>query len=198
MMRAIAWVDPVLGSSAKVRVLRALARNPDRSFTEAEIARAIGMSPNTVNLAVRELAGTGVVRLRDFGRAHQVALNRDAPLAGPVLELFRSETTAVDLLARAVRGAVKKGESCVLFGSAARGAMEPTSDVDLLIVAPTWDAAAEASVRIGQAARRVWPAKYRMLHYTPAVVRKKRDTPLLRAIRAEGVLLAGKPLEDFL
>lgn len=197
-MRAIAWLDPVLGSAAKVRVLRALTGGPDKWFTEAELARAIGMSPNTVNLAVRELAGTGVVRLLVLGRAHQVGLNRDSPLAATVSDLFRSEAKAVDLIAQAVRKVLKKGESCVLFGSAARGTMTSKSDVDLLLVASSWDAAAEASVRVGQAARRVWPARYRMLHYTPADLRRKRNTPLLRAVRDEGILLAGKPLEDYL
>lgn len=198
MMRALAWLDPVLGSAAKVRILRALTRSPGRAFTEAELARAVGMSPNTVNLAVRELARTGVVRLLALGRAHEVGLNPDSPLAPAVMDLFQSEVKAVDLLARAIRRVLGRGESCVLFGSAARGTMGPASDVDLLVVAPTWDAAAEASVRVGQAARRVWPAKYRMLHYTPRELRRKWDTPVLASVREEGILLAGVPLEEFL
>jgi predicted nucleotidyltransferase len=197
MTRAIAWVDSALGSAAKVRILRALSRSPDRWFTEAELARAVAMSPNTVNLAVRELAAAGVVRLLALGRAHQVGLNPSSPMSGVVAELFRSETKAVDTLAEAVQKVLKKGESCVLFGSAARGEMVAGSDVDLLIVAPTWDAAAEASLQIGQAARRLFAAKYRMLHYTPSELRRKWDTPLLQAVRREGVLLAGRPLGDF-
>lgn len=198
MMGAIAWLDPVLGSTAKLRVLRILSRTPEAWFTEAELARGIGMSPNTVNLTVRSLAGAGIVRVLVVGRGHQVTWNRDAPLGAAILELFRSETKAVELLAEAIRSVLRETETCVLFGSAARGTMTAASDVDLLVIGPDWDAAAEASVKIGQAARRVYPAKYRMLHYTPSELRKKRNTPLLRTVRQEGVLLGGKPLEEFL
>ncbi|HEV8359707.1 MAG TPA: nucleotidyltransferase domain-containing protein [Candidatus Thermoplasmatota archaeon] len=197
MMPSLTWVDPVLGSTAKVRVLRALSRAPDRVFTEAELARAVRMSPNTVNLAVRDLARAGVVDIRAAGHAHEVRLEQASLLGQAVVELFRAEAGGLDHLARAVRGALKRGESCVLFGSAARGTMTASSDIDLLIVAPTWDAAAEASVRIGQAARRVWPTRYHALHYTPTELRKKWGTPLLRAVREEGVLLGGKPLEEY-
>jgi len=195
-MGAIMWIDPVLGSAGKVRVLRALSRG-GHAFTEAELARAIGMSPNTVNLAVRELEEARVVTVLASGRAHRVALNRGSPFADAVRALFASEAEGVAFLAEAVRAVLAEDESCVLFGSAARGTMRPSSDVDLLIVAHTWDAAAEASVRVGQAARQVCPKRYRMLHYTPAELRRKWDTPLLQAIREEGILLGGRPLEAF-
>lgn len=197
-MPSLAWTEQALGTGAKVRILRVLSGSPDREFLEAEIARATGMSPNTVNLAVRELARAGVLRLNAVGRSHGVRLAADAPFGRAVMQLFESEREAFRELVRSMKAVLPRGVSCVLFGSAARGGMRAGSDLDILLVAPSYDMAAETSLRIRERTQRVHPGPCRILHYTPADLRKRRGTAFLENVLRDGLLIGGRPLEDVL
>lgn len=196
-MPAIAWLESVLGTTSKVRILRVLCSRPDRWLTESEIARAIGMSPNTVNLALPDLVRGGAVEMRSLGRFHEVRLRTGSPQMGAVRRLFESERLLLDRLRAAVAPHVGPRYACILFGSAARGDMGASSDIDLLIVAPTRDRAAELDVDITAALRAVHPGPYRAIHLTPAEVRERWDSSLMKAVRHDGILLGGKPLEAF-
>lgn len=196
-MPTIAWLDSSLGSTSKVRILRALCAQPDRWFTEADLSRAIGMSPNTVNLALGDLTGRGPLEVMVLGRSQKVRLRSRTPKAAALRRLFESETHLFERIRQVVGPRVGRDASCILFGSAARGDMGPGSDVDLLIVAPTKDRAAALDVRITSAARAVHAGPYRALHLTPAEVRARWGSSLLEAIRREGVLLGGKRLEAY-
>lgn len=189
------FLETAFGSRAKVKVLRALATDPRGRMTEAELARAVGMSPNTVNLAVLELEGARLVDREGAARGGSVRLATRAALGRAIADLFREEAGLLARLRRSVRPLVGSRATCVLFGSVARGEEGPGSDLDLAIVAPTHDRAADIAVDVADAARRVLPLPPRFLLYTPAEVRARWDTPLLQALRREGVLLGGKPLE---
>lgn len=79
----------------------------------------------------------------------------------------------------------------------ARGEPTRESDVDVFLVVADHDRPSSLALALGQAAREIHPGPYRTLHVTPGELRARWGSPLLRAIRAESVLLVGVPLERF-
>lgn len=195
-MPSLAWLDPILGTSSKVALLRLLVRRPDLWLTEAEASRQLGLSPNTVNLALRDLRAAGVVESAPGNRPSPVRLS-SSPLRPVLQAMFASESKAIDLLRDAVSPLLMADSACILFGSAARGEMRPNSDIDLLLISPTRDRAARLDVEIVRAGRRIIRRDFRSIHLTPGELRAKWETPLLKSIRKDAVPLGHLRLEDF-
>lgn len=194
-MRPERWMEDLFSSRARIRILRLLATDPSKAWTEREVAAAIQMSPNSVNLALREIARTQILSSRRMGRSHVVKLKDDLQLAKTLQSIFRLEERTWDDLERAIRGAVPRGAACYLFGSTARGEAGPDSDIDLLVAAATQDEADEAAFRVRQAAGRVFPAQLSILAVDRKWLRTRRRHPLLQAILAEGRPLSRATLE---
>lgn len=190
---AIVPLDVVLGSASKVRVVRALVLTP--GLTEAELARSIRMSPNTVNLVVSDLEAAGLLEREGPTRGGRLSLATQRADAEALTALFRDEAGTVDRLRRALRPIVGSTASCILFGSVARGEATSRSDADILVVAKTFDRGTEvcADARLEILKLLPWPARFIIL--TPRDLKAKWDEPVLRNIRQEGLLLAGKPME---
>lgn len=196
-MASFSWLEPALGTPSKVRILRVLCWRPDAWFSEADLSRAIRMSPNTVNLALRDIGRVGLLESQVGGRGHSVRLRASSPMASAIRRLYQTENDAVEDIRRAIRPLVPDGSACILFGSAARGDMGPKSDIDVLFIAPTRDAAATLDVLATRAAYGVFPGRYRSIYLTPTMLRKRWNQPLVESIRRDGVLLGGSPLEAF-
>lgn len=190
---AIIPLDVVLGSASKVRVVRALVLTP--GLTEAELARSVRMSPNTVNLVVSELEAAGILERQGPARGGRLSLAKERADAQALSVLFREEAGTLQRLRAALRPVVGSTASCILFGSVARGEASPRSDADVLVLAKTFDRGTEvcAEARLELIKLLPWPARFIIL--TPRDLRAKWDEPVVRNIRREGLLLAGKPLE---
>lgn len=125
-------------------VLTVLAR-AEQQFTIPTLTSIIGTrSPEGIRQALVRLVGQGVVQQHSVGRAHAYALNRQHLAAEAIIELADLART----LTRRIRDAIGSwGEPPVyaaLFGSAARGSMDPDSDIDLFLLrdeplTPIWD-----------------------------------------------------------
>ncbi|MBI4393196.1 MAG: nucleotidyltransferase domain-containing protein [Euryarchaeota archaeon] len=195
-MPELAWTERALGSASKIRILRLLSRSPDRIFNEAEIARNVRMSPNTVNLALRDLKAGGLVTTHGSGRGEQVQFRSASTFSEPLRRLFKSEEELAQALVSTIAGVLPSDVVCVLFGSVARGEATAESDIDVLLVAKSHDAAAEAGVRVRRAARAIYKGRYNMLHSTPSELRRAWETPLIRSVRTDCIPISTKRLED--
>ncbi len=190
------WAD-VLETPARLAVARLLVRLPDREFTGREVARLVGLSPSTALQALGILVSRGLARRRTVGRAHVFQANRDSYLFGLLEDLLRSEGRVREEMLERARGAVGDGAlSLVLFGSHARGTAGPSSDLDLLVVTAD-PRAMEARL---DALEALFLRRYG-LHVdakvlTPRELRNRSSLPYVRAARAEGVLLAGRSLDE--
>jgi predicted nucleotidyltransferase len=135
-------LDTALGSAAKVRLVRELARLPS-GISGREAALLARLSLSGAQHALRDLEAVGVVRRESTRSQHLYSLNRGSLLVREgLVPLFAAEAARVDEVYRRVRtmlaparGAKALGvKAAVVFGSAARGADRPGSDFDLLVV----------------------------------------------------------------
>lgn len=120
--------EKLLGTS-HAKVYQFLAHQPGEKHMEAEIVGATGVSRSAVNLAVRDLAGAGLIVCESRGRLKFYS----ADPADPVVRQFKVWETVLSLAP--VLGRLRTiARRVVLFGSAARGADATGSDIDLFIV----------------------------------------------------------------
>lgn len=196
-MRPETWVEDLLGTRGRVRVLRALAGSPGRMWTERELARHLRVSPNTVNMAVRALRDAGVVEFRRLGRSHGIRLRPGLVLAQRIEELFAGEARTLQDALDAGASAVPARVACLLYGSTARGDASADSDVDLLVVGRTIGEAEDAAGRIREAMEAVFPLRLSIAALDGASLRKRPREPWLRNALSEGRLLSKTGLEAF-
>lgn len=195
-------LDEVLGSTAKIRILRALM--PLRSPVSGNEARRLAgvHSKKGMRAALEELTDLEILEREQTGRIRLFRINRDHDLIGPLTLLFEAEFKRFAELRQAFhdileRGAVREHTlSIILFGSNARGDARPDSDADLLVVTDT-------ESEIGSVERVLMDAEPEVrrrfgLRISPYVVDKARvearfrgGDPLLQNIHSEGRTLYG-------
>lgn len=194
--------DEVLGSTAKVRLLRALLPlTSPVSGTEAQMLAGI-RSVSGVRVALSDLTELGILQREDTRRIKLFRINRKHDLAKPLRALFEAESKRMSALRLALEEILDKGAvrehtlSIILFGSNARGDARPASDMDLLVVA-----ADEPSVeRVQDVLIGAMPGIQRRfgLRISPYVLARERvrerfrdGDPLMKSIDSEGRTLYG-------
>jgi uncharacterized protein len=194
--------DAVLGSTAKVRILRALL--PLTSPVSGSEARMLAgvRSVSGMRTALHDLTELGILMRDDTRRIRFYRVNRDHDLAEPLAVLFAAESKRIVVLREALREILERGAvqvhivSIILFGSNARGDARSTSDVDLLVVTQ----AEETVARVQDVLLEAAPEIHRRfgLRISPYVLWKERvqqrhhdGDPLMRNVAAEGRTLYG-------
>lgn len=128
--------DHIIHSPTDADVLRVLVgtRGP---LTGRQVARLVdGGSQTTVLRSLQRLGRLGVLDVAQAGRALMYSLNRDH-LAAPAIEQLASmRRRFIAGLEDALSDLDPPPISATLFGSAARGDGDSSSDIDLLIVRP--------------------------------------------------------------
>jgi predicted nucleotidyltransferase/biotin operon repressor len=133
-MRFTHPLEHILGSKTKIAILRYLSLT-GLELSGRQIARAIDISPPTVNRALAELVREGVLIQRNVGHTYLYRLSGDNQLVAElILPFFQKERDLLKCALSEVLEGVPSILSAVLYGSLARGEEEPFSDVDLLIV----------------------------------------------------------------
>jgi predicted nucleotidyltransferase len=126
--------DALLGRS-KIRrdLLRRLIDDPDRRLHLRELARGAGTSAGTAARELARLEAAGLLTREAEGNQVYFQANQRSPLYQPVRDLVRRTIGAAEVLRRHLAG-LAAVESAVIFGSYATGTMQPTSDIDLLVI----------------------------------------------------------------
>jgi len=160
--------------------------------TVRALARHAGVSPQGALEVVNELARAGIVAVAPAGRSLMVSLNRDHLATEPILGLVGLRARLVERLTVELAGWSNLAGGW-LFGSAARGDGDSTSDIDLLLVADhipdqEWEATcADLTTQV-----RAWTGNpTQLVEHTRtsfATLRRRRN-PLIAALRSEGIPL---------
>jgi predicted nucleotidyltransferase len=126
-----------LGGAANVRVLRALSRHGGL-LSAPRLTAETRLAHRSVYLALSALAELGIVDALGSGGARLYSLRHDHPLAGPLSALFDAEERRYEAIHDRIAAAAQAGGPDIVaawvYGSAARGDDDPTSDVDIALV----------------------------------------------------------------
>ena len=140
-------LDHILGSPGVVRVARLLAEHGG-SLGVSDIARRAKLALPSTRAALRRLREVEVVTAVGAGRSMVCSLRPAHPLVPALVALFAAErkqaTVVLDAIRRAA-GSLRPPPLAVwLYGSVARGADEPSSDIDVLLVSALSEPTAQA------------------------------------------------------
>ncbi len=130
-------LDEILGSRGNVGVLRVLCRHGGPLPVRA-IADRSRLTRQGIKKVLDQLVALGIVEPVGQGHSLLYELNGEHPLAAPITELFRAETTRVDALFDLIRRTAESLRppplAVWLYGSAARREDHAGSDLDLAVV----------------------------------------------------------------
>src|SRR5438067_10229242 len=175
-MRLDAPLDDIFANASHVRLLRALFALPYGVGTSGrDLARRARISHPRANQVLAELAAQGLVAVQRLPRMGLYRINRRHALAEPLRELFELEpklkSELLSLVARELKARHLPIKEARIFGSAARGAMAATSDVDLaLVTARESVAAVEAAAQeIAATARERFGTRLNVLVGSPSL-----------------------------
>jgi predicted nucleotidyltransferase len=132
-------LDDIFASASHVRLLRALYALPSNMGRSGrDLARRASVSHPRANQVLAELADQGLVTVERLPGTDLYRLNQQHVLADPLGKLFDLEPNLkfelLSLLARELKARRLPVKQARIFGSAARGAMAPASDVDLALI----------------------------------------------------------------
>lgn len=200
-------LDAVLGTTTKVRILRALLPLTDPvSGTEARRLAQV-RSVKSMWAALDELTELGILERGQTRGTHLYRINGEHHLAGPLAALFDAEASRAGAVRRALRSALQDAglaesvRAAVLYGSNARREAGPRSDLDVLVVTrsetdvrPVQDVLMDAGRAIE--ARFGPTLSAYVLPESRARERYRDGDPLLLTIEAEGLELFGTPFQE--
>ncbi len=128
-------LETAIGYRTNIRVLKALNR-AGTSLTGRQIARLSGLSVRACQIALARLVRNGLVSQRRVGKAYLFDLRKENLLLEQgILPLLELEDHLLELALETIGKAISsEAESCILFGSVARGEEVPESDIDVCIV----------------------------------------------------------------
>jgi len=128
-------IDDVLGTTAKVKILRALLNEVKLEHSSREIALLSHISlPQTL-----EILGTfesyGIVRSRTVGRAIVWTLNKDSRVLRIIADLYEKEESILKELKQIIsKNLCPICEEVILYGSVSKGEEKLDSDLDIFIL----------------------------------------------------------------
>lgn len=148
-------LSPLFRSDTQGEILARILLNPDRSYTTAELARAVRAPYATAHREVHRLVDAGLLSEERVGRAIRLAANTASPEFAPLTELLRLSYGPAVVVPRSL-ASVSGIEELYIYGSwAARRAGEKgdaPGDVDVLVVGnPSRSAIADAALVAEQA-----------------------------------------------
>jgi predicted nucleotidyltransferase len=202
-------LDAILGSAAKVRILRALLPlAAPVSGREAQHLAGVKSRRGT-STALDDLSDLGVLLRTETRGSHLYQVNREHDLVMPLVGLFEAEERRLRdfvsalRLSLAERKLVERLCSVVLYGSNARRDATPQSDVDLLVVVDSDTIVSEvkeALYDLGHGLMRRQGLRISPYVLTVSRVRERagdRD-PFVGEVRNEGRLLMGEELDSLI
>jgi len=199
-------LDHVLGTAAKVRLLRTLVGIRD-SVSAREAGRLTGLSHRAARLALEDLTRVGLLTVQRTPSAHLYRVNRRHDLLPAIRALFQAEDRRTRLIGKELelplveRDLREEVMAAVLYGSVARGEDRPDSDLDILIVVRDAAKVTDVEAALGVAEERL-RERYG-LRVAPVVLSlerlrelHERNAPIAVGVVRDGRTLFGQRVQE--
>ncbi|MCX7598906.1 MAG: nucleotidyltransferase domain-containing protein [Armatimonadetes bacterium] len=198
-MRLLHPLNEILSSPAKVAVLRVLCQ-AHTPLSMREVVRRSRVVYSRGWKALRELAASGILMRREYGRVHTYELsNVEAPLVRCLRQLFEAEARRTEEAVGELAKRVPEALAIILFGSEARGKSLPGSDTDVLFVTRRADSETEAKIArvcIEVTAEHDLAVSWHVADLATLREWESQGNKFWRSILQEGIRLHGESLEE--
>jgi uncharacterized protein len=124
----------LLFGSTRRRVLGWLLGHADQAFYLRELVRHAGVAVGAAQRELEQLTAAGLVRREVRGNQVYFQANQKAAIFPELQGLFAKTAGLVDILREALVPLADSVRAAFVFGSAARGELHASSDVDLLVI----------------------------------------------------------------
>ena len=195
-------LEAAFGSPAKIRMLRILFTTP-QPLSGRQVGELARLSHRGAIQALTSLVELGAVRQRRVGRAYQYSLSRDnAAVKTIIAPCIKAEAALIDDLKKNLTSQFgKNAVSLTLYGSLASGMEKRGSDIDVLAVANddrTKLGLEEKAAALVPFYRERYNTLLSLHCFTLKELKKKKNSPLIKSVIQEGVLISGKPLGELM
>ena len=193
-------IEPIFGSHAKVRILRALFNSP-QPLSGRQLGELSGLTHKGAIHAIQSLVDMGAVKQRRVGKAYQYSLSKGNIFVEKIITpCIRAESGLFYSLKKDIAANFGTDSiSLILYGSIVRGEEKKGSDIDLMVVArderekKTVEEKAELRA---QYFNKRYNALLSLHCYTLSEIKAKKASPLIKSIIKEGIVVSGKPIGE--
>ena len=129
-------VDPaaILFGSTRRRVLGWLLGHPDEAYYLRQIVRQTGAALGAAQRELGQLTAAGLVHRIARGNQVYFQANRESPIFPELQRLFAKTAGLHDAIRDALAPLGRRVLAALIFGSAVRGGLRASSDIDLLVI----------------------------------------------------------------
>lgn len=189
-----AYLDVLLGSKVKVKILRALFRFETKAFTSRELAEHIKVSHTAVLKSLGNLQGMNIIKIESHGKSNLIELNKESCLYNELKRLFGFELETIGRLKEKIKRILPKAKSIALFGSIAIKKEELNSDIDVLIISHDKIKINEIIAKNQELFSKLFGNVMSAYVMTEDEFKKKKDTPFIRDMLKNHILIKGDEL----
>lgn len=171
-----------------------LLLNVEALLSVRDVARQIDISPSTASTALESLNAQGVIIRQVVGVAHLYKVNTHFFLMPYLKKLVDASQDLDRKTVDYLRAKLSSVEAVILYGSHARRASNPTSDIDLLVIHSSARAQQQAEQIRHEIRRHLTTVIGREISVisVTAPTKKTAATPFWLNISREGICLYGK------
>ncbi|MFQ6054925.1 MAG: nucleotidyltransferase domain-containing protein [Methanosarcinales archaeon] len=190
-------IEKVLRHRAMREILLLMSKDPYKSYTISDIARKLGMKPNTGYLrsSIQALIDAKLLEEEKIGRGRLLKINKNilVNLKDPYLaipqEKYREIVKKINEKILECEGVQK----VILFGGVARGTADRMSDIDLIVVTENVMAIEDYVAKIAYDCRigKMFEERYEVSIRVVEPIELENPKSFLRDAIIEGIVLYG-------
>jgi predicted nucleotidyltransferase len=188
------YIEILLGSKVKVKILRALFRFQTKIFTSRELAKQIKVSHTAVLKSLTDLQDMNIIKIESHGTSNLITLNKESHLYNPIANLFNFELETLQNLEEEIRKILPKAKSVALFGSIALKKEKPNSDIDILIITKDKSEVNEIIAKKQEIFSKKFGNVISAYIMTENELKRKRNTAFVKDLLQNYVLIKGDKL----
>lgn len=189
------YLETLLGSRTKIKILRTLHRHGGKEFTIRELANFIGVSHTGVRKTLTDLYEMNVITLKAIGNSHTVSINNNSHLLALMDIIFEYEEETLSHLKESIKESLCGKDyikRVLLFGSVARMEEEPRSDIDILILTDDKERAEESVSGLQSEISRRFGNPLAPYILTPSEMKELAGAPLMKEIHRQCIVVCDK------
>ena len=189
------YLEDVLGSKVKIKVLRLLTRYENKEFTSRELARLSGVSHTAVLRTINDLEKDNIISKEFYSGAHKIKINKNSYLYNKIKEILSKEKNTKEELINDLKKIVPKNAiSAVLYGSIMKETAKENSDIDLLVITNDYFKEIDNNIKDK------YGNSLHIMHLTLDKFKReaKRKAGYVKDLLSKHILIKGKDLKELL